>query len=169
MWNPLAPIKMHEKTKSVPFAHSCIFMNRNGAKSWVLVEMAAATANHEIRAKPGLRKMCVHLCHCSPDSQGIRDFIKKCYMELKKISVGLPIQIWECSAWQPKFWAHSAFSQENNVSERLQCWWDSRSPEEYAKWQSLKPFLWMESSNPTAWALLDWVQCGKMLFMMLLQ
>ncbi|XP_066136926.1 NADH dehydrogenase [ubiquinone] 1 alpha subcomplex subunit 2-like [Saccopteryx bilineata] len=78
--------------------------------------MAAATAARGIGAKLGLREIRIHLCQRSPGSQGIRDFIEKRYVELKKANPNLPILVRECSDVQPKLWACYAFGQEKNVS-----------------------------------------------------
>ncbi|XP_012604406.1 NADH dehydrogenase [ubiquinone] 1 alpha subcomplex subunit 2 isoform X1 [Microcebus murinus] len=89
--------------------------------------MAAAAAVRGIGAKLGLREIRIHLCQRSPGSQGVRDFIEKRYVELKKANPDLPILIRECSDVQPKLWARygergtprvwdSAFGQEKNVS-----------------------------------------------------
>ncbi|KAM8958350.1 NADH dehydrogenase [ubiquinone] 1 alpha subcomplex subunit 2-like [Lycaon pictus] len=78
--------------------------------------MAAATASLRIGARVALREIRVHLCQCSPGSQGVREFIEKHYVELKKATPDLPILTSECSDVQPKLWARYAFAQERNVS-----------------------------------------------------
>ncbi|XP_047575851.1 NADH dehydrogenase [ubiquinone] 1 alpha subcomplex subunit 2-like [Lutra lutra] len=78
--------------------------------------MAAEAASHGIGAKLGLCEIHLHLCQHSPGSQGVREFIEKHYVELKKANPGLPILIRECSDVQPKLWARYAFAQEKNVS-----------------------------------------------------
>ncbi|XP_037365040.1 NADH dehydrogenase [ubiquinone] 1 alpha subcomplex subunit 2 [Talpa occidentalis] len=75
--------------------------------------MAAAAGSRGVRA---LREIRLHLCQRSPSSQGVRDFIEKRYVELKKANPDLPILIRECSDVQPKLWARYAFGQENHVS-----------------------------------------------------
>ena len=67
--------------------------------------MAAAAAIRGVRGKLGLHEIRIHLCQRSPGSQGVRDFIEKCYVELKKANPNLPILIRECSDVQPKLWA----------------------------------------------------------------
>uniref|UniRef100_A0A8D2HAQ8 NADH dehydrogenase [ubiquinone] 1 alpha subcomplex subunit 2 n=1 Tax=Urocitellus parryii TaxID=9999 RepID=A0A8D2HAQ8_UROPR len=67
--------------------------------------MAAAAAGRAAGAKLGLREIRIHLCQRSPGSQGVRDFIEKRYVELKKANPDLPILIRECSDVQPKLWA----------------------------------------------------------------
>ncbi|KAM5217101.1 NADH dehydrogenase [ubiquinone] 1 alpha subcomplex subunit 2 [Hipposideros larvatus] len=78
--------------------------------------MAVAAASRGVSAKLGLREIRIHLCQRSPGSQGVRDFIEKRYVELKKANPDLPILIRECSEVQPKLWARYAFGQEKNVS-----------------------------------------------------
>ncbi|XP_003261036.1 NADH dehydrogenase [ubiquinone] 1 alpha subcomplex subunit 2-like [Nomascus leucogenys] len=75
--------------------------------------MAAAAASRGIGAKLGLREIRIHLRQRSPGSQGVRDFIEKRYVELKKANPDLPILIRECSDVQPKLWARYAFGQKN--------------------------------------------------------
>ncbi|XP_055980656.1 NADH dehydrogenase [ubiquinone] 1 alpha subcomplex subunit 2 [Sorex fumeus] len=78
--------------------------------------MAAAAASRGVGAKLALREIRIHLCQRSPSSQGVRDFIEKRYVELKKGNSDLPILIRECSDVQPKLWARYAFGQEKQVS-----------------------------------------------------
>uniref|UniRef100_A0A4X1SMI1 NADH dehydrogenase [ubiquinone] 1 alpha subcomplex subunit 2 n=3 Tax=Sus scrofa TaxID=9823 RepID=A0A4X1SMI1_PIG len=77
--------------------------------------MAAAAASRGIRAKLGLREICIHVCQHSPGSQGVRTSSRNT-VELKKANPDLPILIRECSDVQPKLWARYAFGQEKNVS-----------------------------------------------------
>uniref|UniRef100_A0A8D2B6C7 NADH dehydrogenase [ubiquinone] 1 alpha subcomplex subunit 2 n=1 Tax=Sciurus vulgaris TaxID=55149 RepID=A0A8D2B6C7_SCIVU len=85
-------------------------------KPRVLVKIATAMTRQAVGAKLGLREISIHLCQRSPGCQGVRDFIQKCCVELRKANAGLPILIQECSYVQPKLWAHYAFGQEKNVS-----------------------------------------------------
>lgn len=79
--------------------------------------MAAAAAGRGLGAKlTQLREIRIHLCQRSPNSQGVRDFIEKRYVDLKKANSNLPILIRECSDVQPKLWARYAFGQEKQVS-----------------------------------------------------
>uniref|UniRef100_A0AC11CFK3 NADH:ubiquinone oxidoreductase subunit A2 n=1 Tax=Ovis aries TaxID=9940 RepID=A0AC11CFK3_SHEEP len=75
--------------------------------------MAAAAAIRGVRGKLGLREIRIHLCQRSPGSQGVRDFIEKRYVELKKANPDLPILIRECSDVQPKLWARYACTVQN--------------------------------------------------------
>ncbi|XP_001377022.1 NADH dehydrogenase [ubiquinone] 1 alpha subcomplex subunit 2 isoform X1 [Monodelphis domestica] len=78
----------------------------------------AAAAVRGIASKVGknLREIRIHLCQRSASSQGVRDFIEKHYVELKKANPDFPILIRECSEVQPKLWVRYAFGQEKNVS-----------------------------------------------------
>ncbi|XP_038627210.1 NADH dehydrogenase [ubiquinone] 1 alpha subcomplex subunit 2 [Tachyglossus aculeatus] len=80
--------------------------------------MAAAMAARGAGATvgPQLRELRIHLCQRSVQSQGVRDFIEKHYVELKKANPTFPILIRECSEVQPKLWARYAFGQEKSVS-----------------------------------------------------
>ncbi|XP_005069138.1 NADH dehydrogenase [ubiquinone] 1 alpha subcomplex subunit 2 [Mesocricetus auratus] len=78
--------------------------------------MAAAAASRALGAALPLREVRIHLCQRSPGSQGVRDFIRQRYVELKKAHPGLPILIRECSEVQPRLWARYAFGQEKHVS-----------------------------------------------------
>uniref|UniRef100_A0A9L0RCU9 NADH dehydrogenase [ubiquinone] 1 alpha subcomplex subunit 2 n=2 Tax=Equus caballus TaxID=9796 RepID=A0A9L0RCU9_HORSE len=83
---------------------------KGGGGVWVSAEMAAAAASRGLRANLGLREIRIHLCQRSPGSQGVRDFIEKRYVELKKANPDLPILIRECSDVQPKLWARYGMS-----------------------------------------------------------
>ncbi|XP_058297804.1 NADH dehydrogenase [ubiquinone] 1 alpha subcomplex subunit 2-like [Hylobates moloch] len=72
-------------------------------------------ASRGIGAKLGLREIRIRLRQRSPGSQGVRDFIEKRYVELKKANPDLSILIRECADVQPKLWARYAFGQEKNV------------------------------------------------------
>ncbi|XP_006831160.1 PREDICTED: NADH dehydrogenase [ubiquinone] 1 alpha subcomplex subunit 2-like [Chrysochloris asiatica] len=78
--------------------------------------MAMAAASRGTGVKLALREIRIHLCQRSAGSQGVRDFIEKRYVELKKTNPDLPILIRKCSDVQPKLWACYAFGQKKNVS-----------------------------------------------------
>ncbi|XP_048187481.1 NADH dehydrogenase [ubiquinone] 1 alpha subcomplex subunit 2 [Perognathus longimembris pacificus] len=78
--------------------------------------MAASVAGRAAGAKQVLREIRIHLCPSSPSSSGVRTFIEKRYVDLKKAHPDLPILIRECSDVQPQLWARYAFGQEKNVS-----------------------------------------------------
>ncbi|XP_027697195.1 NADH dehydrogenase [ubiquinone] 1 alpha subcomplex subunit 2 [Vombatus ursinus] len=77
---------------------------------------AAAARGVAFKVGKNLREVRIHLCQRSASSQGVRDFIEKHYVELKKANPDFPILIRECSQVQPKLWVRYAFGQEKNVS-----------------------------------------------------
>ncbi|KAF6281056.1 NADH:ubiquinone oxidoreductase subunit A2 [Rhinolophus ferrumequinum] len=79
--------------------------------------MAVAAASRGVSAKLALREIRIHLCQRSPGSQGVRDFIEKRYVELKKANPDLPILIRECSDVQPKLWAR--YEQVSDMGEEM--------------------------------------------------
>lgn len=79
--------------------------------------MAVAAASRGVSAKLALREIRIHLCQRSPGSQGVRDFIEKRYVELKKANPDLPILIRECSDVQPKLWAR--YEQVSHMGEEM--------------------------------------------------
>nr|XP_045621317.1 NADH dehydrogenase [ubiquinone] 1 alpha subcomplex subunit 2-like [Procambarus clarkii] len=54
-----------------------------------------ATSSSIIKLAPHLRELRIHLCQRSPASQGVRDFIEKNYVALKKANPKFPILIRE--------------------------------------------------------------------------
>ncbi|XP_072682275.1 NADH dehydrogenase [ubiquinone] 1 alpha subcomplex subunit 2 isoform X1 [Canis lupus baileyi] len=80
--------------------------------------MAGAAASLRIGAKVGLREIRVHLCQRSSGSQGVREFIEKHYVELKKANPDLPILIRECSDVQPKLWARYGEQEKRAAWDR---------------------------------------------------
>ncbi|XP_077166755.1 NADH dehydrogenase [ubiquinone] 1 alpha subcomplex subunit 2 [Paroedura picta] len=75
--------------------------------------MAAGSAARVIGSH--LKEIRIHLCQRSPGSQGVRDFIEKQYVPLKKANPNFPILIRECSDVQPKLWARYEFGREKSV------------------------------------------------------
>ncbi|KAL8194132.1 UNVERIFIED_CONTAM: ndufa2, NADH:ubiquinone oxidoreductase 10.5kD subunit [Gekko kuhli] len=75
--------------------------------------MAAGLAARVIGSH--LKEIRIHLCQRSPGSQGVRDFIEKQYVPLKKANPDFPILIRECSDVQPKLWARYEFGREKSV------------------------------------------------------
>ncbi|XP_069167362.1 NADH dehydrogenase [ubiquinone] 1 alpha subcomplex subunit 2 [Procambarus clarkii] len=75
-----------------------------------------ATSSSIIKLAPHLRELRIHLCQRSPASQGVRDFIEKNYVALKKANPKFPILIRECSDIQPKAWARYEMGQESSAS-----------------------------------------------------
>ncbi|KAL0895320.1 hypothetical protein ABMA27_011464 [Loxostege sticticalis] len=52
-----------------------------------------------------LKELRIHLCQTSSQSAGVREFIQKNYVNLKKDNPTFPILIRECSGVQPRVWA----------------------------------------------------------------
>ncbi|XP_048371521.1 NADH dehydrogenase [ubiquinone] 1 alpha subcomplex subunit 2 isoform X1 [Sphaerodactylus townsendi] len=75
--------------------------------------MAASSALRVVGSH--LKEIRVHLCQRSPGSQGVRDFIEKHYVTLKKANPDFPILIRECSDVQPKLWARYEFGRETSI------------------------------------------------------
>ncbi|EFX79892.1 NADH dehydrogenase [ubiquinone] 1 alpha subcomplex subunit 2-like [Daphnia pulex] len=64
--------------------------------------MAAARA---VKILPHVKEIRIHLCQKSDASKGVRDFIEKHYIDLKKTNPKTPILIRECSGILPKICA----------------------------------------------------------------
>ena len=62
-----------------------------------------------------LREIRLHLCQKSAASAGVRDFISKHYVDLKKANPKFPILIRECSGITPRVWARYTYGQEQSV------------------------------------------------------
>ncbi|XP_076993326.1 NADH dehydrogenase [ubiquinone] 1 alpha subcomplex subunit 2 [Tamandua tetradactyla] len=110
------PRLLRQPITRMPNGARLVGQENSGSGVSVRQKMAAAAAVRAVGSKPGLREIRIHLCQRSPGSQGVRDFIEKRYVELKKANPDLPILIRECSDVQPKLWARYAFGQEKNVS-----------------------------------------------------
>jgi NADH dehydrogenase (ubiquinone) 1 alpha subcomplex subunit 2 len=52
-----------------------------------------------------LRELRIHLCQKTAASSGVREFIEKDYVDLKKNNNDFPILIRECSGITPRIWA----------------------------------------------------------------
>ncbi|XP_028397535.1 NADH dehydrogenase [ubiquinone] 1 alpha subcomplex subunit 2-like [Dendronephthya gigantea] len=63
-----------------------------------------------------LREIRIHLCQTSKSSQGVRDFLEKYYVGLKKENPKFPFLVRECSGIQPKIYARYGFGNETSVS-----------------------------------------------------
>ena len=63
-----------------------------------------------------VKELRLHLCQNSKTSQGVRDFIEKYYVGLKKNNPNLPILIRECSGIQPKLYARYELGKESDQS-----------------------------------------------------
>ena len=76
--------------------------------------MNMATKN-AIKLVPGLKELRIHLCQKSAASQGVRQFVEKCYVPLKSANPNFPIMVRECSGIQPKLWARYGYGREESV------------------------------------------------------
>uniref|UniRef100_A0A646QED0 NADH dehydrogenase [ubiquinone] 1 alpha subcomplex subunit 2 n=1 Tax=Hemiscolopendra marginata TaxID=943146 RepID=A0A646QED0_9MYRI len=74
--------------------------------------MAAMNA---IKLGPHLRELRIHLCQKSDASKGVREFIEKHYVPLKKNNPRFPILIRECSGVLPKIYARYEFGEEKSI------------------------------------------------------
>jgi NADH dehydrogenase (ubiquinone) 1 alpha subcomplex subunit 2 len=63
-----------------------------------------------------IKELRIHLCQKSASSGGVRNFIEKNYVELKKLNPKTPILIRECSNVEPKLWARSELGDEHHLS-----------------------------------------------------
>lgn len=63
-----------------------------------------------------LKEIRLHLCQTSESSVGVRKFIEKNYVDLKKVNPNTPILIRECSSVQPKLWARYELGKEEHVN-----------------------------------------------------
>ncbi|XP_071950390.1 NADH dehydrogenase [ubiquinone] 1 alpha subcomplex subunit 2-like [Antedon mediterranea] len=60
-----------------------------------------------------LKEIRILLCQRSSSSQGVRDWVEKCYVDLKKQNPTFPIRVRECSGIQPKMYARYDFGKES--------------------------------------------------------
>ena len=67
-------------------------------------------------AQGALRELRIHLCQTTAASRGVREFIEKDYVPLKKNNLDFPILIRECSGITPKIWARYEYGVEQSVS-----------------------------------------------------
>lgn len=63
-----------------------------------------------------LKEIRVHLCQTSEASSGVRKFIEKNYVDLKKLNPNTPILIRECENVQPKLWARYERGKEEHLT-----------------------------------------------------
>ncbi|CAG8434197.1 1749_t:CDS:2 [Ambispora gerdemannii] len=62
-----------------------------------------------------LKELRVHYCQTSPASFGVRDYIAKNYLTLKKANPDFPILIREASGVEARFFARYDFGKEKKV------------------------------------------------------
>ncbi|KAG8182661.1 hypothetical protein JTE90_019686 [Oedothorax gibbosus] len=65
---------------------------------------------------PYLKEIRIHLCQKSSESSGIREFIRKHYVSIKKQNPAFPILIRECEGVEPKIYARYDFGKESSAS-----------------------------------------------------
>ncbi|XP_045507529.1 NADH dehydrogenase [ubiquinone] 1 alpha subcomplex subunit 2 [Colias croceus] len=58
-----------------------------------------------VRLGGSLKELRIHLCQTSAQSAGVREFIQKNYVNIKKQNPNFPILIRECNGIQPRIWA----------------------------------------------------------------
>ncbi|KAJ8735098.1 hypothetical protein PYW08_014348 [Mythimna loreyi] len=63
-----------------------------------------------------LRELRIHLCQTGKQSEGVRNFIQKHYVAIKKENPKFPILIRECAGVQPRVWARYEKGAERSVS-----------------------------------------------------
>jgi NADH dehydrogenase (ubiquinone) 1 alpha subcomplex subunit 2 len=63
-----------------------------------------------------VREVRIHLCQKSASSAGVRSFIEKHYVDLKRLNPTTPILIRECSDIEPKLWTRHELGKEKNLS-----------------------------------------------------
>uniref|UniRef100_A0A8C9GXP9 Uncharacterized protein n=1 Tax=Piliocolobus tephrosceles TaxID=591936 RepID=A0A8C9GXP9_9PRIM len=83
--------------------------------------MGASVLQSSDGAKLGGPEVRIHLCQCSPGSQGLHGETRR---ESEKTNPNLPILTRECPNLQPELWNHHTFGKEKNVS------WYSFSPDQ---------------------------------------
>ncbi|XP_050523492.1 NADH dehydrogenase [ubiquinone] 1 alpha subcomplex subunit 2 [Daktulosphaira vitifoliae] len=59
-----------------------------------------------------IKELRLHLCQSSASSKGVRQFIEKYYVPLKKANPTFPILVRECSGIEPKVFARFDFGKE---------------------------------------------------------
>ncbi|VDP08751.1 unnamed protein product [Soboliphyme baturini] len=69
-----------------------------------------------VRFGPHLKELRLHLCNSSASSKGLREFISKYYVDIKKNNPDLPILVRECDGISPKIWARFEYGKEKSMS-----------------------------------------------------
>merc|ERR1739848_916083 len=69
-----------------------------------------------VRLSPALKELRLHLCQKSSSSAGLREFVEKYYVPLKKANPQHPILIRECAGILPQLWARYEYGREENVA-----------------------------------------------------
>ncbi|XP_050081833.1 NADH dehydrogenase [ubiquinone] 1 alpha subcomplex subunit 2 [Anopheles aquasalis] len=68
------------------------------------------------RLNPAVKELRLHLCQTGEESQGVRDFVNKQYVQLKRDNPSLPILVRECSGVQPRLWVRYEMGKEKSVA-----------------------------------------------------
>merc|ERR1712039_869474 len=63
-----------------------------------------------------LRELRFHFCQQSKGSQGLRDFVKQNYKELKTANPSFPFLVRECEGTEAKVWARYDLGVEKSLS-----------------------------------------------------
>ncbi|GIY19120.1 NADH dehydrogenase 1 alpha subcomplex subunit 2 [Caerostris darwini] len=63
-----------------------------------------------------LKEIRIHLCQKSNSSSGIREFIQKHYVPIKKQNPKFPLLIRECENVEPRIYARYDFGKETSIS-----------------------------------------------------
>ncbi|XP_072170963.1 NADH dehydrogenase [ubiquinone] 1 alpha subcomplex subunit 2-like [Diadema setosum] len=74
--------------------------------------MAAAAR----RLPQHLKELRIHLCQRSQASEGVREWVKTNYVDLKKANPRFPVLIRECSGVQPVVYARYEFGRESSTA-----------------------------------------------------
>ncbi|XP_031573857.1 NADH dehydrogenase [ubiquinone] 1 alpha subcomplex subunit 2-like [Actinia tenebrosa] len=61
------------------------------------------------------REIRIHLCQTSESSHGVRNFLEKNYVDIKKANPKFPILVRECSGIFPKMYARYGYGKEVSV------------------------------------------------------
>lgn len=75
-----------------------------------------ASANAIKRLPQHLKELRIHLCQRSPSSQGVREWVEKYYVDMKKANPKFPILIRECSNVNPVVYARYEFGRESSAA-----------------------------------------------------
>ncbi|GFU03728.1 NADH dehydrogenase 1 alpha subcomplex subunit 2 [Nephila pilipes] len=73
-------------------------------------------ASKTLKLGPALKEIRIHLCQQSKESLGMREFIQKHYVPIKKSNPKFPILVRECLGVEPKIYARYDFGKEMSVS-----------------------------------------------------
>jgi NADH dehydrogenase (ubiquinone) 1 alpha subcomplex subunit 2 len=65
--------------------------------------------------RQAVKELRIHLCQTSASSNGVRQFIQKNYVDLKKLNQNTPILIREARDVQPKLWARYELGKESHL------------------------------------------------------